>query len=148
VIVGTVIVIMLMCMIVPVMFVVAILSMFVMTFFAVFMIVVIVMMMTVFMIVIVRVSVHHARFTPETDGANDNQHQYSDAADEHRDVELFGEHEIEPATVVHQDRHGAEEPDDENGEQLLHEIIARRFVMMMIVSHDRLPWNYPGIPVQ
>src|SRR6266540_2029262 len=129
--------------------------------------------MAVIVCVVVAPGLNLAGFAPHADCANHDQRQDRDAADEHRRVELLGEHELELAAVVHQDRDGPKEADDEDGQQLLDEIVAGRFaVMMMVMSHEKPPFgrassrqadvffnrarrahastlaNYPGMPVQ
>ena len=65
--------------------------------------------------------------------------EHGDPAGQHRDMEVRGEDVLQLAAVVHQDRHGPEQADDEDGEQLFREVVAERLaVVVMTVGHDAL----------
>jgi hypothetical protein len=96
---------------------------------------------------------HRAGFLPDGDRAQDHESENADPAVEHGVVEARRE-EAEAIGAIHLDRREADEPAHEDGQQLLREVIAGGFavVMMVIVSHCRPSRDCPPIqpdnPVQ
>jgi hypothetical protein len=75
---------------------------------------------------------HLARLLPNRDRTQDHQYQHADPAVKYRFVEPVGE-ESESIGAVHLDRGKTQEAADQDRQQLLGKVIARRLTMMMVM---------------